>query len=46
VLQAYRWQYILSGVQHKHFSKLLSGMTTPAQLGRIQQALAPIISGS
>ncbi len=46
VLQAYRWQYILSGVQHKHFSKLLSGMTTPAQLLRIQQALAPIASES
>jgi len=42
VLAAYRWQYILSGVQHPHFGRLLSGMTTPAQMERIQQALAPI----
>ncbi|HQR24436.1 MAG TPA: hypothetical protein PK163_06585, partial [Steroidobacteraceae bacterium] len=42
VLRAYRWQYILSGVQHPHFVRLLSGMTTPQQLARIQSALAPI----
>jgi hypothetical protein len=42
VLRAYRWQYILSGVQHPHFGRLLSGMTTPQQLARIQSALAPI----
>jgi hypothetical protein len=42
VLSAYRWQYILSGVQHAHFSRLLGSMTTPAQLARIQAALAPI----
>jgi hypothetical protein len=42
VLQAYRWQYILSGVQHKYFARLLSSMTTPVQLARIQKALAPI----
>ena len=43
VLSAYRWQYIVSGVQHRHFAKLLASMTTPAQLSRIQAALAPII---
>lgn len=42
VLRAYRWQYILSGVQHPHFARLLTGMTTPQQLARIQSALAPI----
>lgn len=42
VLRAYRWQYILSGVQHPHFGRLLTGMTTPQQLARIQSALAPI----
>jgi P-aminobenzoate N-oxygenase AurF len=42
VLRAYRWQYILSGVEHKHFAHLLGSMTTPAQLARIQQAVAPI----
>jgi hypothetical protein len=43
VLRAYRWQYIVSGVQHRHFSRLLGSMTTPAQLLRIQQAIAPIV---
>jgi hypothetical protein len=45
VLSAYRWQYIVSGVQHSRFGKLLAGMTTPAQLERIQAALAPIMQG-
>ena len=42
VLRAYRWQYIVSGVQHPHFGKLLTSMTTEAQMARIQAALAPI----
>jgi hypothetical protein len=42
VLRAYRWQYIISGVQHPHFAKLLTSMTTGAQMARIQAALAPI----
>ena len=45
VLAAYRWQYIISGVQHLHFGRLLTGMTTPAQMARIQAALAPIFGG-
>jgi len=44
VLSAYRWQYIISGVQHPHFGRLLTRMTTPAQMSRIQTALAPIMS--
>jgi hypothetical protein len=43
VLSAYRWQYIISGVQHPHFGRLLASMTTPAQMSRIQAALAPIM---
>jgi hypothetical protein len=43
--RAYRWQYIVSGVQHPHFGRLLGGMTTAAQMERIQTALAPIING-
>jgi hypothetical protein len=43
VLRAYRWQYIVSGVQHPHFGRLISDMTTDAQMGRIQAALAPIV---
>lgn len=44
-LSAYRWQYIVSGVQHKHFGRLLTSMTTPAQMSQIQAALAPIMNG-
>ena len=43
VLTAYRWQYIISGVQHPHFGRLLASMTTPEQMTRIQGALAPIL---
>jgi hypothetical protein len=45
VLSAYRWQYIVSGVQHPRFGQLLTSMTTPAQMSQIQAALAPIMSG-
>ncbi len=43
LLKAYRWQYIVSGVQDPHFSKLLGEMITPAQLLRIQTALGPLM---
>jgi hypothetical protein len=43
VLRAYRWQYVVSGVQHPHFGRLLAGMTTSSQMERIQSALAPIM---
>jgi hypothetical protein len=45
VLAAYRWQYIISGVQHLHFGRLLTSMTTSEQMARIQRALAPIMQG-
>jgi hypothetical protein len=43
ILGAYRWQYIITGVRQPHFSKLLASLTTPAQMQRIQGALAPIL---
>ena len=43
VLAAYRWQYIISGVQHPHFGRLLASMTTAEQMDRILGALAPIM---
>jgi hypothetical protein len=43
VLKAYRWQYIVSGVQEPRFSSVLSGMITPQQGERIGAALAPIL---
>jgi hypothetical protein len=45
MLRAYRWQYIVSGVQHPHFARLLGRMTTGQQMSRIQAALAPIMNG-
>ena len=32
-----------SGVQHPHFMRLLTSLTTPAQMTRIDKALAPIL---
>jgi hypothetical protein len=42
-LAAYRWQYIVSGVQNERFSRLLSGMVAPMQIERITLALQPIV---
>ena len=42
MLAAYRWQYIVSGVQDERFQKVLGGMVTGAQMKRIGEALAPI----
>jgi hypothetical protein len=44
VLAAYRWQYIVSGVQIPRFGELLNGMITPTQGARIGAALAPIMA--
>jgi hypothetical protein len=44
MLKAYRWQYIVSGVQDERFQKDLSSLTTPAQMARIGAALAPILA--
>jgi hypothetical protein len=44
MLHAYRWQYIVSGVQDERFQKVLGGMITEAQMQRIGSALAPIMS--
>jgi hypothetical protein len=43
VLKAYRWQYIVSGVQDPRFLGILGDMISPAQATRIQSALAPIV---
>jgi hypothetical protein len=42
MLAAYRWQYIVSGVQEPRFGQILGGMVTGAQMQRIGAALAPI----
>ncbi|HEY5801052.1 MAG TPA: hypothetical protein VIT92_12580 [Burkholderiaceae bacterium] len=42
LLDAYRWQYIVSGVQDPRFSGALARMVTSDQLKRIQSALQPL----
>jgi hypothetical protein len=42
-LSAYRWQYIVSGVQDKRFNQILGGMITAEQGERIGAALKPIL---
>jgi hypothetical protein len=43
-LAAYRWQYIVSGVQEPRFQKILGELVTPAQMQRIGTALAPLMA--
>lgn len=44
VLYAYRWQYIISGVQDPRFTGILGNMITEAQANRIGDALGPIVN--
>src|SRR5277367_43938 len=41
-LEAYRFQYILSGARHPHFARTLAELTTKAQLGRVHDALTSL----
>jgi len=43
VLKAYRWQYIVSGVEEPRFTAILGDMITPEHYARIGAALAPIL---
>ena len=43
VLKAYRWQYIVSGVQDPRFMGILDELTTSAQMERTITALAPLL---
>ena len=42
-LAAYRWQYIVSGVQEPRFQQVLGELTTEAQRAKIGAALAPLL---
>jgi hypothetical protein len=42
LLSAYRWQYILSGAGEPRFMTALAAKITPAQMQRIEVALAPL----
>jgi hypothetical protein len=46
VLYAYRWQYIISGVQDPRFGRILGGMINEAQARRIGEALAPVVNSA
>jgi hypothetical protein len=43
LLKAYRFQYIVTGVQEPRFLEVLGALITPAQGERINAALAPIV---
>jgi len=43
ILKAYRWQYILSGVQHPHFAEVLFSLLNKEQAARIEAALATLM---
>jgi hypothetical protein len=43
MLRAYRWQYIVSGVQLQRFQDALAGKVSAEQLMRIQTALTPLV---
>jgi len=43
VLKAYRWQYIVSGVQEPRFAKMLGSLINDSHSERIGAALAPIL---
>jgi hypothetical protein len=46
LLKAYRWQYIVSGVQFPRFADVLAELTSEAQLQRIISALAPLLQAA
>ena len=46
LLAAYRWQYIVSGVQEPRFLEVLGSMINAQQGARINAALAPIVGSS
>jgi hypothetical protein len=43
VLSAYRWQYIVSGLQESRFAQLLGKLVGAEQMARIGNELAPIL---
>jgi hypothetical protein len=44
LLKAYRWQYIVTGVQEPRFGEVLKALVSPAQMERIGKALSPILA--
>jgi hypothetical protein len=44
MLRAYRWQYIVSGVQVKRFQSALAGKLSTVQMEKVLSALQPLIN--
>ncbi len=44
LLKAYRWQYIVSGIEVPHFGAILGEMVSTSQFGRIVAALTPPVA--
>jgi hypothetical protein len=43
ILKAYRWQYIVSGVENGRFLETLTDLIDAEQVGRVGAALAPLM---
>ena len=43
VLEAYRWQYIVSGVKDSRFTEILADLTSESQMNRVVEALGPLM---
>jgi hypothetical protein len=43
-LDAYRWQYIGSGIREPRFARILESLVTAEQAMRMQTALAPLVN--
>jgi hypothetical protein len=43
ILKGYRWQFIVSGVEHPRFQEILTELVNEDQMNRIQSALGPIV---
>jgi hypothetical protein len=44
MLRAYRWQYIVSGVQVERFQSALAGKLSTGQMEKVLSALQPLIN--
>ncbi len=46
LLTAYRWQHIVTGLLEPRFVATLKALVTPAQMARIEAALAPVLAAA
>ena len=46
ILEAYRWQYIVSGIRDGRFLGVLTELTDRDQIERITNALAPLMQAA